>query len=76
VYVLPSLISGTTELGQAAKLSEEWKKRGVKVIGLSCDSLPDHHSWIEDINETQDTTVDFPMIADADRSIAITYNML
>jgi alkyl hydroperoxide reductase subunit AhpC len=57
-------------------MSDEWKKRGVKVIGLSCDALPDHVNWIKDINETQSTTVDFPMIADADRSIAVTYNML
>ncbi|KAJ3090828.1 hypothetical protein HK102_002522 [Quaeritorhiza haematococci] len=66
----------TTELGQAAKLAPEWEKRNVKIIGLSCNTLESHEKWIEDINETQHTNVKFPIIADPDRKIATTYDML
>jgi alkyl hydroperoxide reductase subunit AhpC len=54
----------TTELGAVANLSEEFKKRNVKVIALSVDSIESHYEWIKDINETQNTFVDFPIIAD------------
>ena len=54
----------TTELGSVAKLQEEFKKRNVKTIALSVDSVESHLSWIKDINETQSTTVNYPIIAD------------
>ena len=54
----------TTELGTVSKYKSEFEKRNVKVIALSVDGLEDHHGWIKDINETQDTTVNFPIIAD------------
>jgi len=66
----------TTELGTVAKLAPEFKKRGVKVIGLSCDDVKDHHLWVKDIDRTQSCSVQFPIIADADRSIATKYGML
>ena len=66
----------TTELGAASKLKDEFEKRNVKIIALSVDSLDSHKKWIEDINQTQDTTVNFPLIADADRKVATLYGML
>jgi len=54
----------TTELGTVAKLKPEFEKRGVKVVALSVDPVESHYLWIEDINETQNTTVNFPIIAD------------
>src|SRR6188472_2118934 len=57
----------TTELGATSKLSDEFAKRNVKVLALSVDPVDSHKSWIEDINETQQTVVKFPIIADADR---------
>lgn len=66
----------TTELGYSAKLKPEFDKRDVKVIGLSVDPIEDHHAWIGDIEETQGTAVNFPMIADADGSIAKAYGMI
>ena len=66
----------TTELGTVAKIKPEFEKRGCKVIGLSVDSLDDHREWIKDINETQNTTVNFPMIADPDRTVAMLYDMI
>ncbi|KAI8927001.1 thioredoxin-like protein [Entophlyctis helioformis] len=60
----------TTELGAVAKLSAEWAKRGVKPIGLSCNTLESHGRWIDDINETQGSDVKFPIIADFDRKVA------
>ncbi len=66
----------TTELGTVAKIKPEFDKRNVKVIGLSVDPMDDHHGWIQDINETQDTTVNFPMIADPDRTVATLYDMI
>lgn len=66
----------TTELGRTAKLKSEFDKRGVKAIALSVDSISDHEGWIKDINETQNTTVNFPIIADEDRHIAELYDMI
>jgi len=66
----------TTELGQTAKLKAEFDKRNVKVMALSVDSVEDHHEWIKDINETQNTQVNFPIIADKDREVAQLYDMI
>jgi thioredoxin-dependent peroxiredoxin len=66
----------TTELGRVAKLKKEFAKRSVKVIAVSVDSLESHHRWIKDINETQTTTVNFPIIADAERQVATAYDMI
>lgn len=66
----------TTELGATARLDLEWKKRNVKVIGLSVDGTEDHGRWIADINETQQTTVNFPIIADKDRRVSMLFGML
>lgn len=66
----------TTELGVVANIEEEFKKRGVKVIALSVNSVDDHEGWINDINETQNAHVDFPMIADPDRKVADLYDMI
>jgi alkyl hydroperoxide reductase subunit AhpC len=66
----------TTELGAVAKLNKEWESRSIKVIGLSCNTMESHEKWILDINETQNTIVKFPIIADFDRSVATLYGML
>ncbi len=66
----------TTELGAVAKLKPEFERRDVKVIGLSVDPLDSHAEWIEDINATQGTTVNFPIIADGDRQVAELYDMI
>jgi alkyl hydroperoxide reductase subunit AhpC len=66
----------TTELGTVAKLKPEFDRRNTKVIGLSVDPLASHTKWIDDINETQGTRVNFPMIADADRHVAELYDMI
>lgn len=66
----------TTELGTVAKLSEEFSKRDVKVLALSVDSRESHDKWIHDINETQSTKVNFPIIADEDRTVANAYGMI
>lgn len=66
----------TTELGMVAKLKQEFDKRNIKVIGLSVDPLESHKKWISDINETQNTTVNFPMIADDNRNVASLYDMI
>jgi thioredoxin-dependent peroxiredoxin len=66
----------TTELGYTAKLKPEFDRRGVKVIGLSVDPLDAHRSWSKDIEETQGTAPNFPMIADPDRKIADLYGMI
>lgn len=66
----------TTELGRTAKLEEEFKARGVKPIALSVDPVESHHGWIEDINETQGTKVNFPIIADHDRTVSKLYDMI
>ena len=66
----------TTELGTVAKLRDEFDKRGVKVIGLSVDSVEDHNSWVGDIEETQGQAVNFPMIGDPDGKVADLYDMI
>lgn len=66
----------TTELGAAAKRTQDFAKRNVKMIAISVDELIKHHAWISDINETQGTEVTFPLIADADKSIANLYDMI
>ncbi|PCI36488.1 MAG: peroxidase [Elusimicrobia bacterium] len=66
----------TTELGAVAKLGDDWKKRGVKVLALSVDSVEDHKKWIGDIEETQNVKINFPIIGDKDRSIAMSYGMI
>jgi len=66
----------TTELGAAAKLKPEFDKRNVKVFGLSVDPLSDHEAWSKDIEETQGTELNFPLIADADRSVSNLYGMI
>jgi len=66
----------TTELGFTAKLKDEFDKRGVKAIALSVDSVESHNKWIEDINTTQNTTVNFPILADADRKVSDLYDLI
>lgn len=66
----------TTELGAVAKYKPAFDKRNVKVVALSVDGLESHHDWIGDINETQGTTVNFPIIADEDRQVATLYDMI
>jgi alkyl hydroperoxide reductase subunit AhpC len=66
----------TTELGYTAKLKGEFAKRGVKVIGLSVDSVDDHKKWAGDIERTQGHAVNFPMIGDPDRKVADLYDMI
>jgi thioredoxin-dependent peroxiredoxin len=66
----------TTELGLTAKLKDEFAKRNVKVIALSVDPVDSHKKWINDINETQNTKVNFPIIADADRKVSEAYDMI
>jgi alkyl hydroperoxide reductase subunit AhpC len=66
----------TTELGTVARMKPEFDKRGVKVIGLSVDPMSDHQGWVKDIEETQSCKMNFPLIADPDRSIANAYDMI
>jgi alkyl hydroperoxide reductase subunit AhpC len=66
----------TTELGLTAKLKDEFAKRNVKVIALSVDPVESHKKWIEDINDTQKTKVNFPIIADGDRKVSTLYDMI
>ena len=66
----------TTELGLTAKLKNDFAKRNVKVIALSVDPVDSHKKWINDINETQQTSVNFPIIADADRKVSTLYDMI
>jgi GTP-binding protein HflX len=66
----------TTELGEVARLRPEWDKRNVKTIALSVDSAESHRGWIGDINETQNTTVDYPILADADKKVSDLYGMI
>jgi len=66
----------TTELGRVATLKQEFDKRGVKVFALSVDKVDDHKGWIKDINETQRTTVNYPIIADPDKKVATLYDMI
>ncbi|CAN5178771.1 peroxiredoxin [soil metagenome] len=66
----------TTELGKTASLKKEFEKRNVKVMAVSVDPLDKHMGWRDDINETQQVTVDFPIIADEDKTVANLYGML
>jgi len=66
----------TTELGKTASLKEEFDKRNVKVIALSVDNVESHKGWINDINETQNVEVNFPIIGDENREIALAYDMI
>lgn len=66
----------TTELGRTAQLKEEFAKRNVKVLAVSIDPLDKHEGWKKDINETQNCSVDFPIIADEDRNVASLYDMI
>lgn len=66
----------TTELGLTAKLKPEFDKRNVKAIALSVDPVDSHTSWIKDIEETQQTVVGFPIIADPDKKVAGLYDMI
>lgn len=66
----------TTELGTVASLKPEFEKRNVKVLALSVDGVESHKGWIQDINETQNTTVNYPIIADEDRKVADLYGMI
>ena len=66
----------TTELGYMAKIKPEFDKRGIKIIGLSVDPLTNHHSWSNDIKETQGYAPNYPMIADSDFKVSKLYGML
>ncbi|WP_081209388.1 peroxiredoxin [Salegentibacter sediminis] len=66
----------TTELGAVAKYKDEFAKRNTKVMALSVDDAESHKKWIKDINETQNTQVNFPIIADEDRKVSELYDML
>ena len=66
----------TTELGTVAKLKEDFAARDVKVIAVSVDPIDSHHEWIADINDTQNTEMNFPIIADPDRIVADAYDMI
>ena len=66
----------TTELGRTALLKDEFAKRNVKVLAVSVDPLEKHRGWVNDINETQNCQVDFPLIADENREVATLYDMI
>jgi len=66
----------TTELGTAAKFKNEFDKRNVKMLALSVDGTDSHNEWIKDINEVQNTTVNFPIIADEDKKVSDLYDMI
>jgi alkyl hydroperoxide reductase subunit AhpC len=66
----------TTELGMLAKYKPEFDKRNVKVLAISVDPLDQHRDWVKDINETQQTEVNFPLIADSERQVAQLYDMI
>ena len=66
----------TTELGAVAKLKDEFAKRNTKVLAVSVDPIESHKGWVNDINETQSTTVNFPIIADPDRTVSDLYGMI
>ncbi|HAA28638.1 MAG TPA: peroxiredoxin [Cyanobacteria bacterium UBA8553] len=66
----------TTELGAVAKLKPEFEKRNVKVMALSVDDVESHKGWIGDINETQSTTVNYPILADPDKKVSDLYDMI
>ena len=66
----------TTELGSAARLKDDFDKRNVKMIALSVDGIDSHHGWVRDINETQQTEVNYPIVADEDKKISVLYDMI
>nr|WP_321411565.1 peroxiredoxin [uncultured Allomuricauda sp.] len=66
----------TTELGTAAKFKDEFEKRNVKMMALSVDGAASHLEWIKDINETQGTEVNFPIVADVERKVSDLYDMI
>jgi alkyl hydroperoxide reductase subunit AhpC len=66
----------TTELGKTALLQKEFEKRNTKVLAVSVDPLDKHHGWTKDINETQNCHVEFPIIADEDKTVATLYGMI
>lgn len=66
----------TTELGEVARLKSEFDRRGVKVLGLSVDSVSDHQGWAKDIEETQGHALNFPLLADPDRKVSDLYGMI
>lgn len=66
----------TTELGAASKYKDEFEKRNVKMVALSVDGVESHKEWIKDINETQHTKVDFPIIADENKKVSNLYDMI
>src|SRR3546814_9539915 len=68
--------SCTTELGYTAIVSGEFAKRNAKVIAVSVDDAESHNKWIEDINDTQNTKVEFPILADEDRKVSTLYDMI
>ena len=66
----------TTELGEVAKIKPEFDRRGIKIIGLSVDGVEDHRAWTRDIEETQGVAVNFPLLADSDRTVSNLYGMI
>jgi len=66
----------TTELGYTSIVSGEFAKRNVKVLAVSVDDVESHKKWIDDINDTQNTKVEFPILADADRKVSTLYDMI
>jgi peroxiredoxin (alkyl hydroperoxide reductase subunit C) len=66
----------TTEIGRTAQLAKEFQARNVKPLGLSTDTAEEHVKWIEDVNETQNTNVEFPIVADADLKVSKLYEMI
>jgi len=66
----------TTELGQVAHLKSEFDKRGVKVIGLSVDTAENHPAWVQDIKDATGATLNFPLIADADKKVSTLYDLI
>ncbi|MCB0378556.1 MAG: peroxiredoxin [Bdellovibrionales bacterium] len=66
----------TTEMGRTAQLAAEFEKRNVKPLGLSTDSVEEHKQWIPDVNETQNTDLQFPIVADTDNKVANLYQMI
>lgn len=66
----------TTEMGRTAQLAAEFKKRNVKPLGLSTDSVEEHNEWIKDVNDTQNTDLQFPIVADTDYKVAKLFQMI
>ncbi|WP_018138855.1 MULTISPECIES: peroxiredoxin [unclassified Thioalkalivibrio] len=66
----------TTEMGRTAQLAQQFADRNVKPLGLSTDTVDEHNKWIEDVNDTQNTTLEFPIVADADKKISELYEMI